>query len=233
MTIRQGGRRAGIVGAIVAAIVIVVALAALVGWTIALGWRPSGRYPFQGVDVSAANGAVDWWTVRKGGADFAYIRATAGADVRDPAFERNWAGVSETGMRRGASHVYSLCRLAADQANNFNTTVPRTDGALPAAVEIDFADDCPSHPERAIVLDELRRFLTMVEAHTGKPVLLKVSKRFDAAYGVTAAIQRPIWAVRDFFPPDYPARRWRMWQASDMRRIDGVEGPVHWDVVAP
>ena len=229
MSIRRWGRRVEIIGALV----IVVGLAAIVGWTLALSWRPSDRYQFQGVDVSADTGAIDWWTVKKGGADFAYLRATGGADMRDETFERNWAGVYETGMRRGASHVYSICRLAADQANNFNTTVPRDREALPAAVEIDFAEDCTSRPERPIVLDEIRRFLTMVEAHTGKPVLLKISKRFDAAYGVTAAIPRPVWAVQNFFPPDYPAHRWRMWQANDMRRIDGIEGPVHWDVVAP
>jgi lysozyme len=50
---------------------------------------------------------------------------------------------------------------------------------------------------------------------------------------VTAAIPRPVWAVQDFFPPDYAARPWRMWQANDMRRIDGVDGAVNWDVVAP
>lgn len=229
MSIRRWGRRVEIGGALV----IVVGLAVIVAWTLALSWRPSDGYRFQGVDVSAANGAIDWWTVKKGGADFAYLRATGGTDGRDDRFEANWAGVYEAGLRRGATHAYSICRLAADQANNFNTTVPRTEEALPAAVELDFVADCPSRPERAIVLDELRRFLTMVEAHTGKPVLLKISKRFDAAYGVTAAIPRPVWAVQDFFPPDYPARRWRMWQASDMRRIDGVEGAVHWDVVAP
>uniref|UniRef100_UPI0035CA6051 glycoside hydrolase family 25 protein n=1 Tax=uncultured Sphingomonas sp. TaxID=158754 RepID=UPI0035CA6051 len=212
--------------------VITAALVAFAAWTFALHWRPSNTYPFQGIDVSAATGDVDWWAVKRGGADFAYVRATA-ADARDPRFEANWDAVAETGMRRGASHSYSLCRLAVDQANAFNTLVPRDDTALPAAVELDFTDDCTSRPVRAVVLDELRRYITMVEGHTGKPVLLKVSKRFDAAYTVTLALPRPVWAAQDFFPPDYPARRWRMWQASGMRRIDGVAGPVHWDVVAP
>ncbi len=229
MSLRILGRRVGTVGALS----IVIGLTAIVAWTLALSWRPSDRYAFQGVDVSEANGVIDWWTVKKGGADFAYVRATRGGTERDVRFEANWAAVYETGMRRGATHLYSLCRLAVDQANNFNTTVPRTEEALPAAVELDFTSDCPSRPERRIVLDELRRFLTMVEAHTGKPVLLKVSKRFEAAYGVTAAIARPVWAVQDFFPPDYPARTWRMWQASEMRRIDGIDGAVDWDVVAP
>lgn len=136
-------------------------------------------------------------------------------------------------MLRGATRIYSPCRLATDRANDFNTVVPRTAEALPAAVEIGFAGVCTSRPERRIVLDALRRYLAMVQAHTGKPVLLKVGKPFDAAYRVTAAIPDPVWAVQDFFPPDYPARRWRMWQANAQRRIDGTERPVHWNVVMP
>ena len=229
MSIRLWNRRIGRIGAVVVA----VGLTGVAAATLAMSWRPSDRFPFQGVDVSDANGAIDWWSVRKGGADFGYIRATSGADGRDARFEANWRAVYETGMRRGAIHAYSICKLAADQANNFNTTVPRDREALPAAVEIDFAADCVSRPGKRVVIDELRRYLTMVEAHTGKPVLLKISKPFDAAYGVTAAVPRPVWAVQDFFPPDYPARPWRMWQASGMRRIDGIDGPVHWDVVAP
>ncbi len=229
MSVRLWNRRI----AQVSAAVVGIGLASVAAVTLAWSWRPSDRFPFQGVDVSEANGPIDWWTVRKDGADFAYVRATSGAAIRDPRFEANWAGVYEAGLRRGAMHAYSLCKLASDQANNFNTTVPRTRDALPAAVEIDFAPDCTSRPEPRVVIDELRRFLTMVEAHTGKPVLLKISKPFEAAYGVTAALPRPVWAVQDFFPPEYPARPWRMWQASGIRRIDGVEGPVHWNVVAP
>lgn len=229
MAMRIWGRRIGLAGALG----VVIALSAVVVWTLALSWRPSDTYRFQGIDVSEKQGQIEWWTVKAGGADFAYLRATSGADWRDTRFATNWGEVYATGMRRGALHVYSLCRLAVDQANNFNTTVPRASDALPAAVEIDFSEDCTSRPVRDVVLNELRRFLSMVEAHTGKPVLLKISKRFDAAYQVTAAIPRPVWAVQDFFPPDYAARPWRMWQANDMRRIDGVGGAVNWDVVAP
>ncbi|MEO7170409.1 MAG: GH25 family lysozyme [Sphingomonas sp.] len=229
MASRLLGRRIGQVGALG----IVLALTGVVAWTFALSWRPSDKYDFQGVDVSEDQGAVEWPTVKAGGADFAYLRATYGADGRDARFADNWADVYASGMRRGAVHVYSLCRLAADQANNFNTTVPRTTDALPPAVEVDFDPGCESRPVRDVVLGELRRFLTMVEAHSGKPTLIKISRRFEASYQVTSAIPRTVWAVQDFFPPDYTARPWRMWQANDMRRIDGIAGPVRWNVVAP
>lgn len=217
-----------------AAVVLVLAvIAAGTGWLWAQQWRPADTYPVQGVDVSDAQGEIEWWTVHAAGADFAYVRATSGAAGRDMRFADSWQALPKTGMRRGAMHQYSLCNLAVDQANNFNTTVPRTRDALPAAVELGFTDDCPARPEASAVVGELRHFLTMVEAHTGKPVLLKISPAFESRYGVTAVVGRPVWAVGNFFPPAYTARPWRMWQASDMRRIDGVEGPVHWDVVRP
>jgi lysozyme len=217
-----------------AALAVALGLAGVAARTFALGWRPSpNSYVFQGLDVSEAQGSIDWWTVKAGGADFGYLRATMGADGRDSRFQDNWGEVHATGMRRGAIHIYSLCRPGADQANNFNTNVPRTDDALPAAVEIDFTPECDSRPARDVVLSELRTFLTMAEAHSGKPMLLKVSQRFETTYRLSAGIPRSIWEVQNMIPPDYAARAWRMWQASDMRRIDGVTGPVNWDVVAP
>lgn len=205
---------------------------ALALYLFALNWRPSAAtFRFQGVDVSAANGPVDWDAVKAAGADFGYVVATDGAD-RDARFEDNWRGAAATGIRRGAIHVWSLCRPAADQANNFNTTVPRADDPLPPALSLDFAPGCDTRPARDVVLEELRRFIVMVETHSERPVILFVSRAFEARYRVTEALDRPIWSAQNFFPPDYAARPWRMWRASDMRRIDGVSGPVNWDVVA-
>ena len=198
----------------------------------ALTWRPSAAtFQFQGVDVSAANGAIDWDAVKAAGADFGYVVATDG-DQRDARFEDNWRGAAAADLRRGAIHAWSLCRQAAAQANNFNTTVPRTDDALPPALSIDFAPGCDMRPARDVVIEELRRFIVMVETHSERPMILFVSRAFDAQYRVTAALDRPVWSAQNFFPPDYAARPWRMWRASDMRRIDGVTGPVNWDVVA-
>lgn len=220
-------RRFGLLGVVgLAALALVAALGLFIR-----DWRPSASdYQFQGIDVTENDGAIDWNAVKAAGADFAYVRATLGGE-RDSMFEDNWKGIAAADMRRGAIHAFSLCRLAADQANNFNTVVPRTDDALPPAIELDFSAECTDRPGRDVVIEELKRFIITVEAHTQRPVLLAVSKRFEATYRITGAIDRPVWSSQNFFPPDYAARPWRMWRASDMRRIDGVSGAVNWDVV--
>ena len=198
----------------------------------ALSWRPAeAAYDVQGVDVSAANGAVDWAAVKAAGAQFGYLAATNGTD-RDAAFEDNWRGTASAGLRRGAIHRWSLCKSAVEQANNFSTTVPKADDALPPALSLDLTADCNAAPDRAALIADLRRYLSMVEANMQRPVILLVSRAFEAKYAITDALNRPIWSVQNFVSPGYAARPWRMWRASDMRRIDGVTGPVNWDVVA-
>ncbi|MEN2785628.1 GH25 family lysozyme [Sphingomonas qilianensis] len=217
-----------------AAIMVVLGLAAIALWIVARGWHPSDEtYAFQGIDITAEQGTVHFPTVAADGVDFVYLRATMGADGRDAQFPTYWADAEAAGMRRGALHVWSFCRSGADQANNFNTNVPRADDALPAAVLIDFTDACAARPPRDTVIAELTRFVMMVEAHTGTPMLLKIAAPVERRYQLSGAIDRPVWSMRNFVRPTYAVRPWRMWQASDMRRIDGLPGPIHWNVVAP
>jgi lysozyme len=227
---RMLGTRVGrVFVALAAALLLAVML-----WVYAIGWHPSNRtYPIQGVDVSQAQGDVAWNTVSARGADFAYLRATIGAEGRDTRFADNWQAVGAAGMRRGAIHVWSFCESGVAQADNFVTTVPRVAGSLPALLELAFTPDCDARPDRATLIKQIDRFLTIAETHTGEPMLLKIAKPVARAYHLSAAIPRPIWEVRNFFTPDYAARPWRMWQASDIRRIDGIVGPVDWDVVTP
>ncbi len=204
------------------------------GWHLVTHWAPSTeRYKLQGVDLGEDAAVPEWPTIRGRGADFAYLVATSGTDRRAPNFETNWQALPDAGMRRGAVHLYSLCQRAEDQANAFNTVVPRTGDALPAAVDLSFREDCAARPERTALIAELRRFLTIVETHTGKPALLRIAKPVERQYTLTAALARPVWATGNFFTPAYPAHPWQMWRATDIRRVDGIEGPVNWDVVAP
>lgn len=216
-----------------------LALAAL-GLTAAAGaaygyartWRPSPeKFPIQGIDISATQGAVHWPTVKAQGADFAYLKATGGGAERDPNFAAHWEDTRAAGLRRGAYHAYSLCRTAVEQATSFIATVPREEAALPPAIILRYEENCPARPGPERVRTEVGVLVNMIEAHSGKPAILNVADDFDEAYGIAEAIPRTMWRARNFLAPDQQEQPWVMWRASDFRRIDGVEGPVDWNVV--
>ena len=220
-------------GRVVAVSVAALALA-IGGWVYLTGWKPATRtYQIQGVDVSEAQAEIAWPTLAARGADFAYLRATIGAHQRDSRFAENWDAADAAGLRRGAVHRWSFCEAGTAQADNFVTTVPRAKNMLPAVLELAFDPSCADRPDRAALIVQLKRFLTIAETHTGEPMLIEITRPVERAYQISAAIPRPLWEVRNFLAPDYADRPWRVWRASDMRRVDGVSGPIHWDVVAP
>lgn len=217
---------------------IVTVLLALVGaglWWWLRGWRPSpAQYPDQGVTLSAENGEINWHALVKRGAGFAYIHASTGAATRDPAFARNWADARAAGLRYGAVLVYDPCRAAGDQATQFITTVPRDNAALPPVVQFGGAAACTGGPPpRDRILSELNTLINLVEAHSGKPALIRLSQDFERRYQISAGINRTLWLERDFLPPDYAARPWVMWTANHARRVVGMDNRIEWDVVAP
>lgn len=212
----------------------VIAVLVLALWLYARSWAPSREeYPVQGVSITADNGPIDWGTLAAQGTDFAYIRAVKQAALRDPAFAANWRGGRGVGMRYGAMLEYSLCARAVDQATQFMTTVPRDNAALPPVIRLAFDPSCIKRPGRDQLLSELNTLVNLVESHAGKPALLNISPDFDGQYDIASGINRTLWLDGNFFPPDYGQRQWVMWTATDMRHIDGVNGPVRWDVVAP
>lgn len=223
----------GLLVRIAAGLAVVVALA-LALWLYARAWAPSrDQYPVQGVTISADNGPVDWGTLAAQGADLAYIRAVNAADRRDPAFAANWLGARTAGLRYGALIEFNLCRRASDQATRYMTTVPRDNAALPPVIRLAFSSTCTARPNRDMLLSELNTLVNLVEGHAGKTVVLNVTEDFDKAYDIGSGINRTLWLDGNFFPPDYATRPWVMWTANDMRHIDGINGPVRWNVVAP
>lgn len=214
-------------------ITLTLGIAGVFGWRFAVNWTPArADYAVQGIDVSEASGAIDWATVKAVEVDFAYALATEGKGRRDASFAQNWAGIESAGLRRGAIHVFSLCGPAREQAGAFVATVPRDPEALPAAIDLAFHESCPARPSREVVLTEIRRLASVIETHSGKPAILRVAPDFEARYQVSGAIPRPLWSKGFFRTPDYFARPWAMWQSSTIRRIEGVEQPVNWNVVA-
>jgi lysozyme len=215
-----------------------LAIAALAGWYWADHWAPDrARYPVQGLWLDAASGPVEWATLKANGpgghgADFVYLTASTGAGDRDPAVAAGLDAARAAGFQVGAVHVYDLCVPADVQASNFVTTVPRDRRMLPAAIALRLDPKrCPDPPSKASIDSELTTFLNEVERHLGRPVLLMPTAAVEARYHLAARIDRNVWVIGDFRAPDYVARPWVLWTATQRLHVAGVGKPVRWVVV--
>ena len=216
--------------------VLIAPLLALAGYAAlsAKSWHPSdSAYPVQGIDVSHHQGAIEWPLLPAQGVDFAYIKATEGGDFVDPAFPRNWREAKRAGIRRGAYHFFTLCRSGADQAANFIATVPVDPDALAPVVDLEFLGNCSQRPRVAEVQAELAIFLLLVERHYDQQAVLYLTEEFDRTHEVSTLFGRPLWLRSLVFEPDFGARPWVIWQASNFRRLDGIDGRVDWNVTRP
>lgn len=202
-------------------------------WWHLRGWQPSrAQWPVQGVEVGMDDGPIDWTALKAIGVDFAYVDASASAFARDANSTANLEGARAAGMQVGAVHEYDPCQPADKQAANFVTQVPRDAKLLPSAVSLDrLAEGCPGKVTEAGVESELTTFLNQVETHTGKPVILKLSSRFEGRYHVASAINRNLWLVRTRFEPDYAGRPWALWTANTWLQTEAAEKPLRWVAV--
>jgi lysozyme len=194
-------------------------------------WHPSEKtYPFQGIDVSHHQGRIAWSRLKAQGVDFAYIKATEGADLRDHRFAQNRTGAVRAGIPYGAYHYFTLCRSGLDQAANFIAVIRSHPADLPPVVDLEFGGNCPKRPSRSALIREIGAFFNRIEAHTGKRAMLYTSGGFEAHYRVTEAFDRRLWLRRLHRLPQFSERRWTIWQASASRRLRGIKGPVDWNV---
>lgn len=188
------------------------------------------HYSSHGIDVSHHQGHIAWAKLPRQGVDFAYIKATEGADHVDRRFSINWRAAEDAGIRRGAYHFFTLCRSGREQATHFVNHVPPDASALPPAVDLEFPGNCRGRPSRAKFHKELGDFLRIVEARYGRHAVLYLTPHFDKRYLVSATFERPLWLRSLRSEPRFGARRWTIWQSSSTRRLDGVRGRVDWNV---
>ena len=94
-------------------------------------------------------------------------------------------------------------------------------------------------PAEAAMASELTTLLNQVEAHAGRPAILKLSRAFEKRYRVAGMIERTIWATGGWWPldgylaPGYSGRPWVMWTANPRLRSPASDERLHWVVVRP
>ena len=177
------------------------------------------HYNVHGVDVSRWQGDIDWATLRKQGANFAYIKATEGDDHTDALFRRNWDAADKAGIPRGAYHFFYWCSKAETQADWFIRHVPKDKGALPPVIDVEWnshSRTCKHRPPRAVVLKKMKVFMNKVERHYGQKPVIYTAPDFYADNLKGEFKDYSFWlrSVAAHPKSKYPGRDFAFWQYS-------------------
>lgn len=190
------------------------------------------RFPVHGIDAARFQTSIDWNTARANGVNFAFIKATEGGDLLDPAFDDHWRGAGRAGVWRGAYHFYYFCTSPEVQARWFIRNVPKRAGDLPPVLDMEWNPKSPTcarlRPPAAEVQDRMRRWLAIVTAHYGQRPIIYTTPRFYEENGLSGFTGYDFWlrSTAKQVTEVYPGQPWRFWQYSATGLIDGIAGEV-------
>lgn len=176
----------------------------------------------RGIDVSYHSGNVDWDSVKAEGYTFAFIKATEGQDLKDPAFDQHWRELKLKGIPRGAYHFYVTEDHPDTMAAFFIENVKLDPGDFAPAVDIELIghDTPPGLKER------LQRFLEILEDHYGiKPIIYTTAKFWDEHLKADFS-DYPLWVAEyDVDEPVLPHgwKEYHLWQFKGNVAVPGVE----------
>jgi len=187
-------------------------------------------YPVRGIDISHHQRAIDWPKVAGQGIQFAYIKATEGGNHRDRRYTENWREAQKAGIVVGAYHFFTFCRSGREQALNFIRTVPKQNGVLPPAVDLEFGGNCQMAPgfDLRKELHDYRR--AILSAYARDPIFYVTPGLYRSGL-VDAIITNQLWFRNIYGKPQVnPADRWIFWQYANRGRIPGINTYVDLNV---
>ena len=199
--------------------------------------RAPRSYPVHGVDTSRYQASVDWQTARANGVNFAFLKATEGGDIVDPAFAENWRAARAAGVPVGAYHFWYHCRPAIEQARWFIQHVPRVPGALPPVLDMEwtpFSPTCTQRPAPEVIRAEARIFLNALEAHYGQRPILYSAPDFFETNQMWRLDGTEFWLRSVAAHPQdlYAGRHWTFWQYTGTGEVPGIAGRADINVFA-
>ena len=197
--------------------------------------RDPSRYAVHGIDAARFQTGVDWAQARDAGVSFAFLKATEGGDRLDPEFHNHWQGAGRAGIPRGAYHFFYFCRPAIEQARWFIANVPRTRGALPPVLDMEWnahSPTCRLRPEGATVRAEAEIFLDALERHYGQRPIVYTTVDFYRENDMGRLPRVEFWlrSVAGHPSKVYPGQVWRFWQYSGTGRVPGFAGRTDLNV---
>lgn len=191
-----------------------------------------GGYGIHGIDVSKYQSVIAWEEVKKMKVkdvqmNFAFIKATQGANNTDPQFHRNWKKAKEAGVARGAYHFFIASKDGLAQAKNFIDRVELESGDMPPVLDVEQLNGVSTDKLKS----EVRKWLLAVEIHYGVKPFIYTNVDFYKQYLGQEFDKYPLWAAH-YRHPGRPRinRDWIFWQHSDEGRVNGIISKVDFNV---
>lgn len=199
--------------------------------------RAPASYPVHGIDIARYQTDLDWSAARAAGVNFAFIKATEGGDIMDPMFSNHWQGAARAGVLRGAYHFFYHCRPASEQARWFIRHVPRTPGALPPVLDMEwtpFSPTCTTRRSPEVIRAEAKVFADIIEEHYGERPILYTTVDFfeDNEMWRVSGVEFWLRSVAGHPRDVYAGRHWTFWQYSGTGLVPGIPGKTDLNVFA-
>jgi len=190
------------------------------------------KYSIHGIDVSYAQGKIDWHQVKDMQEDnvrirFAFIKATEGLLTVDPYFKRNWREAPKVGIVCGAYHFFRPQKSGKWQARFFLQNVNLEKGDLPMVVDIEQLDGVPPAQMRK----ELKDFLDYLELKTRAKPIIYSGLSFYQDYLMGYFDDYPFW-IAHYYKDQLKVHlktNWWFWQHSDKAKVNGINHLVDFD----
>lgn len=180
----------------------------------------------RGIDISNAQGEVNFNDVVKAGNSFVFIKATEGATFIDPKFNTNYANAKKAGLLRGAyCFARPLTSNPQQEVTAFVNLVKRKGGfELPGALDL---EDVVAGEKlgKAVITSYAHEWLNLCDKQSGKTTVLYTNVNFFNTYLDDSFKNRSLW-VADYgvaAPPNVCGiDTWTFFQYTD-EKWDGQE----------
>ena len=185
-------------------------------------------YAVEGIDISRYQEKIDWDVLSKQNIDFAYVKATEGANLADTKFKQNWAMIRQVGIKRGAYHFFRPTVNALAQAKNFLDVARLEAGDLPPVLDAEDADGA----DKEIIVTRMQTWLDIVEKRYGVKPIIYSSQKFYYNYIVGNFDNYPMWIAKygSIKPQLVNEKQFKMWQYGNKGKLEGIEGFVDMNV---
>ncbi len=185
----------------------------------------------EGIDVSTYQGMIDWPMVAASGRKYAIARIGDGLG-RDATFPRNWQGIKDAGMIRGAYQYFRPNSDPVAQADIVIAAVGRLgQGDLPVTCDV----EASTAPDAATYVANLHTWIDRVQAATGKAPIIYTGFYYwrDRVGGSRDFAAHPLWHAQ-YTSAACPNiadawTDWAFWQYSSTGTVPGISGNVDLD----